>query len=92
MNDDEFSIYRRLFGPVMDFHPGAPPRPLCIGCNKHPSEIEEYCDEEVTDGMTPDDYVRSEEGTYNPENGHFLCTGCYCDAGMPSSPRGWQAP
>jgi hypothetical protein len=28
--------------------------------------------------------VREEEGTYNPANGHFLCTHCYIAAGMPS--------
>jgi hypothetical protein len=24
--------------------------------------------------MTPELYVEQEEGAYNPENGHFLCT------------------
>lgn len=67
-------------------------RPLCVGCNKHPDEIEEYTDPEVIGDDTPDDYVRAEEGTYNRENGHFLCTDCYVQAGMPSSPRGWVAP
>ena len=36
--------------------------------------------------MTPDAYVRAEEGTYNRENGHFLCTDCYVRASMPSKP------
>ena len=37
-------------------------------------------------------YVRNNEGTYNPENGHFLCTECYVAIGMPSSPSGWKCP
>lgn len=42
--------------------------------------------------MTADQYVRTEEGTYNPANGHFVCTPCYIEIGMPSSPTGWIAP
>ena len=57
--------------------------PICIGCNKQPDEIDEYLDEEVLDGMTPDNYVRKEEGTYNAANGHFYCTDCYIKARMP---------
>lgn len=67
-------------------------KPLCTGCNKHPDQIEEYVELAQDEGITPDDYVRTEEGTYNRENGHFLCTACYCHAGMPSSDRGWVAP
>lgn len=37
-------------------------------------------------------HVQSEEGTYNPLNGHFLCDECYIKAGMPSSPHGWVCP
>ena len=70
---------------------------ICVGCNKHPAEIEEYVEavaeqpEEYTD---PDDYVRQEEGTLNTANGHFLCTDCYIAAGMPSKPYRdrWVAP
>lgn len=66
--------------------------PICTGCQKTPGQIEEYVEHAADEGTTPDAYVRSEEGTYNPENGHFLCTDCYFKAGMPSSPRGWVAP
>lgn len=65
---------------------------LCTGCNKTPDQIEEYVELAELEGMTPDAYVRSEEGTFNPENGHFLCTSCYVHDGMPSSPGGWVAP
>ena len=37
-------------------------------------------------------YVRNEEGTLNPTNGHFLCDSCYIKAGQPSSPTGWVCP
>jgi len=68
------------------------PEPLCVGCNKKAGELEEYIEIAKEEGMTPEDYVREEEGTYNRLNGHFLCTPCYCKAGMPSGPRGWVAP
>ena len=38
------------------------------------------------------EYIRREEGTYNKENGHFLCDECYIRAGMPTSPNGWKCP
>lgn len=68
------------------------PEPICTGCNKRPDEIEEYVEAVEGSHLTPADYVRIEEGTYNRANGHFLCTPCYIDAGMPSSPTGWVAP
>jgi hypothetical protein len=58
-------------------------RPLCVGCSKRPHEIEEYAVAAEEEDMTPDQYVKEEEGTYNPSNGHFYCTGCYIDADMP---------
>ena len=67
-------------------------RPFCPACKKHPDELAEYVDAAADAGMTPDEYVISEEGTYNAENGHFLCTPCYFDRGMPSSPGGWTCP
>lgn len=39
-----------------------------------------------------EDYIRDEEGTYNPANGHFLCDSCYIAAGQPSSRKGWVCP
>ena len=65
---------------------------LCVGCNKTPDQLSEYIDAAADAGMTPDEYVRSEKGTLNRDNGHFLCTDCYIRAGMPSSPTGWKAP
>lgn len=73
------------------------PQPFCIGCYKIPSEIDEYLPastnpDNPSKGLHPDEYVKREEGTYNPKNGHFLCTACYVAVGMPTSPRGWKAP
>lgn len=66
--------------------------PVCIGCGKQPADIEEYVEMGEVEDMTPEEFVRSEEGTYNPANGHFACTDCYIAMGQPSSPRGWVAP
>lgn len=79
------------------------PEPICIGCNRRPEEISEYVQEaadaneyraskDLPANETPDSFVRREEGTYNPDNGHFVCTDCYIKAGQPSSPGGWIAP
>ena len=64
----------------------------CIGCNKTPDELDEYSPEETEENMTATEYVQTNEGTYNPSNGHFTCTPCYIDLGMPLSPGGWVAP
>jgi hypothetical protein len=69
-------------------------QPICIGCNKRPDELEEYIECASACGMTPDEFVKEEEGAYNPENGHFACTDCYIDMGMPAlpAPDRWVAP
>lgn len=72
--------------------PGPHPDPICQGCQRPPHEINEYIDAAAEAKLTADEYVRKEEGTYNPDNGHFLCTVCYMRAGMPASPRGWTCP
>jgi hypothetical protein len=76
------------------------PKPFDPMCGKFAADLE-YLDDFIRESdddptvITPEmreAYVRSEEGTYNPENGHFLCDGCYITAGMPSSPSGWRCP
>lgn len=57
---------------------------------EHEAKVKELGEDEVK--RLAKEYLRYEEGTYNHENGHFLCTPCYIEAGMPSSPRGWRAP
>lgn len=68
------------------------PEPICIGCGRHPSAIEEYWSEFTKSELDPAQYVRENEGTFNPFNGHFACSECYILMGMPSSPQGWIAP
>ncbi len=66
--------------------------PICVYCGKRPHELEEYTKAAAELEMSPDDYVRLEEGTYNHANGHFACTDCYIEIGQPSSRSGWVAP
>ena len=56
---------------------------ICIGCHKEPNEIPEYVSMAKIERLTPGEYVREQEGTYNPNNGHFWCTECYIREGMP---------
>ena len=65
---------------------------ICVGCGKTPSELDEYTELAKAEEMTPEQYVIEEEGTYNPTNGHFVCTECYIRIGCPSSEKGWKAP
>ena len=44
------------------------------------------------EGIPVEQYVWENEGTLNRKNGHFLCTQCYINAGMPTSPQGWTCP
>lgn len=67
-------------------------QPFCTGCDLTPDQISEYSQDMTGSNLSPDEYVKREEGTYNRENGHFLCTSCYIKAGQPSSPTGWVAP
>jgi hypothetical protein len=55
----------------------------CALCGKAPDEIDEYVVAAAVERMTPEEYVREEEGTLNPETGRFWCTECYITLGMP---------
>lgn len=44
-----------------------------------------------TPRYTASDFVRDEEGTFDPVSGQYLCTLCYIKVGMPSAERGWLA-
>lgn len=57
--------------------------PICLGCGKRPHELAEYAEPAAEENMTAAQYCREEEGTYNPVNGHFYCTTCYIEEGMP---------
>lgn len=65
---------------------------VCVRCLKSPGELTEYREVAKREGMTPEEFVRTNEGTLNPANGHFACTACYIAMGMPTTKRGWRAP
>ena len=71
---------------------------VCFRCGKRPHQLLEYLDAVFQDGLeegeeeSPENYVKREEGTYNPDTETFCCTACYIMIGMPSSPNGWKAP
>lgn len=52
----------------------------CKGCGRRPDEIREYILEAEHHNMSPDQFVRENEGTYDPTDGSFLCTACYFKA------------
>lgn len=70
--------------------------PYCFRCGKPASSFPEYWEHPTprSDGGTGTeaDYVRREEGTYNPDTNRFACDACYIAIGMPSALRGWRAP
>lgn len=55
----------------------------CRDCHKTPSQIDEYLIAAEDFKMSPEEYVRREEGTLNRETGQFFCTACYVTRGMP---------
>jgi hypothetical protein len=57
-----------------------------------PEEISEYVTAAHDAEMSPDEFVKHFEGTYNTDNGHFTCTQCYLEMGAPSTRYGWRAP
>lgn len=72
--------------------PGQQYMVICFNCYRTPEEINEYVEMADEYNTSPRLFVIHEEGTYNPNNGHFCCTECYIRIGQPSSPQGWKAP
>ena len=56
----------------------------CVRCCRVPRDILEYADAANYEDMSPEQYVREQEGTYNPKNGLFACTECYIALGQPT--------
>lgn len=75
--------------PAQSKYAGEPYDP---GCGNYASQLPGVVMYAEDAGMSPADYVRREEGTYNPESNHFLCDMCYIQAGQPTSPAGWKCP
>ena len=55
----------------------------CKCCGQRPEEIIEYIVEADEEGITPEQYVVENEGTFNPKTGRFYCTSCYVKVGLP---------
>lgn len=51
--------------------------PYCPGCKKQAHEIPSVKDFAADFELTPEQFIRHEEGTYNPVNEHFLCEDCF---------------
>lgn len=66
----------------------------CAECLRTPSEIPDEVALADAFGMTPDEYIMRIEGTYNSENGLYLCTDCYMAVDMPALPwpQQWKVP
>lgn len=73
-------------------HDNLPEHPICMGCARTPDQIPTYVECGEYEEISATEYVISEEGTYNVNNGHFLCDSCYIKNGQPSSSRGWKCP
>lgn len=65
--------------------------PYCPSCNTYAKDMS-YLDDYASDYESRGDYIRQEEGTYNPINAHFLCDYCYIKVGMPATEYGWKCP
>lgn len=52
-------------------------KPYCPGCKRDCLEIPEVISFAKEEETSPEQWVRSEEGTYNPTNEHFLCDTCF---------------
>lgn len=55
----------------------------CLGCGFTPGELTEYVTAAQEEGVTPEAFVRDNEGTFNTETEMFWCTACYIAVGMP---------
>jgi hypothetical protein len=54
----------------------------CNGCGLTPDKIPDTVSAAEAEGMSPQEYVRILEPTYNEATGHFLCTDCYLETGI----------
>lgn len=90
-------VRRRLKGTTVEEQDRiADGEPYCFRCGRPASSFPEY-DYSVREGFEVDgadraDYVRNEEGTYNPDTNRFACDECYIAIGTPSAVGGWKAP
>lgn len=55
----------------------------CKLCGLEPHELKSVNKFAKENGMTPEEFVRELEGTYNKETELFYCDDCYIKLGMP---------
>ncbi len=55
----------------------------CKHCGRKPEEIIEYQMMAKDEGITPEQAVKFNEGTYNRKTGLFYCSKCYLELGQP---------
>jgi hypothetical protein len=55
----------------------------CAICDQQPHQLSEYVWAAEDEGLSPEEYVKDEEVTFNSDNNLFYCTACYIAAGMP---------
>lgn len=69
-------------------------KPYDPRCGRYAEQIPAVRAEAAALNLTPEEWVLREEGTYNPDNGHFSCDACYIEMGMPSKPfpERWVTP
>jgi len=72
-----------MFDPYLFPPPDTEYNLRCNGCKRTPTQITAYAWFAEGEGLTNDEYVIQEEGTYNRANGHFWCDECYIAAGQP---------
>lgn len=56
---------------------------VCLRCGFRPKDLAEYRIAAEEHRCTPDEYVVSQEGTYDFHSRTFLCTACYIAVGAP---------
>lgn len=78
--DEEFDKY---LDEKAQSHVLQPLNIRCNGCKRHPRDISAYDYFAELEGISNEEYVLQEEGTYNDYNGHFWCDPCYIKAGQP---------
>lgn len=55
----------------------------CRGCGKCPDALKECVNGSRIEEVTPEEYVKQNDGTYNPATGLFYCDMCYVKSGCP---------
>jgi hypothetical protein len=80
-NDEEFKKGLKKLGEFI-LKETAKQEPYCRYCEKHASEILEYRMFAAEEGISPEEYIKEQEGTYDEDSNTFVCTDCYIRRGM----------